>query len=159
MDAGLLNFDGVGFDLSANAAAPLAPWALRLMERAYFMPKGLGPDAFDCWGLVSFVQASELARPVKSYEAAYAEADFSAPGALDRLIRAEAQTWTRGDGSVGDVIVAARGRLATHVAVLCGAGRALHALDTAGIVITTLLGRAAVRRLLDYRIVGCVRPA
>ena len=61
-------------------------------------------------------------------------------------------------GEVGDVLVCARGQAATHVAVLCGAGRALQAIKPAGLICSALAGRIAVDRLLNMRIVGCVRP-
>lgn len=153
----MLRFDGDGFDLTPNATAPLAAWAPALQRRAWFQKKGDGPDAFDCWGLVAHVQAL-LGRPVRSYAAAYGLADFSRAGGLDRLIRAEAETWRAGAGEVGDVLVCARANAVTHVAVLCGAGSALHVLETAG-VLCTFLGARRVKRLLNMKVVGCVRPA
>lgn len=156
----VLDWSGRGFDLSANAAATLADWAPALQSRGRFVAKGEGPDAFDCYGLALFVQRL-IGRRAPSYAEFYAAADFGggANGALDRLIRAEAESWRASKpGDVGDVLVCARGNAATHVAILCGAGHALHALETAGLVCTRIVGRVAVTGLLNMRIVGCVRP-
>lgn len=153
----VLDWSGRGFDVSANAAAPIAPWAPALQARGHFAPKGDGPDAFDCWGLAAFVQRL-IGRAPPSYATLYSAADFARPAALDRLIRAEAEAWQAAPGDVGDILVCAKGGAATHVAVLCGGGHALHALETAGLVARPLLQRQRLTHVLDMKVVGCVRP-
>lgn len=155
-----LDWSGRGFDVSKAAASPIARWAPDLQAVGYFERKGEGPNAFDCWGLASFVQ-SLIGRPTRSYAQLYSKADFSRPGAIDRLMRAEADAFVASEpGEVGDILVCARGgQEATHVAILCGAGFVLHAVERVGLLVTELHSRTRLTHVLDKRVVGCVRPA
>lgn len=154
----LLDFSGRGFDLSANARAPLAPWATPL-QQARYEDYARGPDAFDCMGLVEWVQRL-IGRPVRDYATAYQAHPLTDTAALDAIIRAEVGAWrTAEPGDVGDVLVLGLGRRAHHVAILCGAGRAIHAHSSAGIAIKEIAGRRAVTRFENMRVYGVVAPA
>lgn len=149
---------GAGVDLTPNARAPLAAWALPLQRRGVFARMGRGPVEFDCMGIVTWVQA-EIGRAVRSYEELYRDLDITNTGAVDELVRAEVNAWCNvAAGGVGDVLVLGHGKRAHHVAVLCGAGRALHALEGSGIVIGEIEGRARVRRFAGMGVFGCVAP-
>lgn len=153
-----LYFDGRGFDLSLNAAAPLQPWAMPLQQRARYAEFGRGPDAFDCLGLVTHVQ-SIIGRPVPSYADLYRGLDIEDHESIDALIRAEAATWKEGAGAPGDVLVLGLAKRAHHVAVLCGAGRALHVSPRKAVTIEPIEGRRSVTRFAAMRIYGVVAPA
>lgn len=150
----LLRFDGAGFDLTANADAPLAPWANEIMALPY-EAEGRAPHAVDCMGVVEFVQA-RMGRAVRSYAELYRGAALSG---LDALIRDEALAWVPGTGDVGDVLIVGRQKLAYHVAVLCGAGHALQARSSYGVTIDRIDGRRDVRRFCGAAIYGLARPA
>lgn len=151
-----LDFTGAGLDLSANAHAPFAPWArdLELMALPYRF-EARPPDGVDCMAVVEFAQA-RLGRPVKPYASLYAA---HALDGLDRFIRAEVESWAQGEGDVGDVLVMGRGGLAHHVAVLCGAGHAIHARSSHGVTVDRIAGRRRVKRFCGARLYGVVRPA
>lgn len=156
--SGLL--DAAGVNVTPNATAPLAQWALDAFERGSFEVRGRGPDRFDCMGLAIWAQQF-VGRRVRSYLDLYAELNIRHTRAIDRLVRAEVDAWRPVEaGGVGDVLVLgnAGGRV-HHVAVLCGAGRAIHAVEAHGIMIQKIEGRRAVRRFAEMRIFGCVAPA
>lgn len=148
-----LHFDGRGFDLGANADAPLAPWAETLLALPY-RALGRAPEAVDCMGVVEFVQAA-LGRPLRCYAELYRD---SALEGIDALVRAELTQWIPGAGEVGDVLFVGRRGLAYHVAVLCGAGRALQARNGHGVTIDRIEGRRAVSRFCGAHIYGVARP-
>lgn len=150
----LLRFDGAGFDLTANADAPLAEWASELMALPY-RDEGRAPDAVDCMGVVEFVQA-RMGRALRSYAELYRGAALSG---LDALIRDEAQAWAPGTGAVGDVLIVGHRGLAHHVAVLCGAGHALHAQPRQGVSLVPIEGKRAAKRFAGAVIYGVARPA
>lgn len=152
-----LVYDGAGFDLSANAAAPLAPWARALQRAAHYEEFGRGPRGYDCLGIVGAALAA-MGRVMRDYRDAYAGVDIAAHDAVDEIIRAEAAAWQDGAGDVGDVLVLGSGRRAHHVAVLCGAGHALHARAIAGIKIEPIGGRKHVTRFAGMRLYGVGRP-
>jgi cell wall-associated NlpC family hydrolase len=144
-------------DLRANAHAPLAAWAAFLRGRP-FAPHGRGPDAFDCWGVVCWSQKI-LGRAVRSYAECYRDVGARARGDLDALIAAERATWReKPAGVVGDVVLCESAGLACHVAVLCGEGRALHALKGAGVVAQPFERRDSGIWLGAYRVVSVHEP-
>ena len=146
-------------NLTPNARAELAPWALAAFEHGHFERGGRGPIAFDCMGLATWAQA-QVGRRVRDYLDLYRDLDISARGDVNRLMRAEAEAWRNVDaGGVGDVLVLGSGDRAHHVAVLCGAGRAVHATEGGGVRIDTIEGRARVRRFFGMRVFACVSPA
>ncbi|HRO02389.1 MAG TPA: NlpC/P60 family protein [Terricaulis sp.] len=154
--SGHLQF-GAAFDLSRNAAAPLAAWAPPLFG-APFVDRAAGPDAFDCTGLVEWV-AALLGRRVRSYSEIYASVDCDAAAKRDAIIRAEAEAWRPGAGDVGDVLILGTGRRAHHVAVLCGAGRAMHASRAAGgVAYAEIVGRKRVRRVASHDLYAVLTP-
>jgi cell wall-associated NlpC family hydrolase len=144
-------------DLSANAHAPLAAWAAFLCGRP-FAKHGRGPAAFDCWGVVCWSQHL-LGRAVRSYAECYRDVSARARGDLDALIAAERATWLeKPAGGVGDVVLCESAGLNCHVAVLCGEGRALHALKGAGVVAQPLERRDGGIWLGAYRVVSVHEP-
>lgn len=146
-------------NLAPNSAAPLAAWAPQLQARGYFEDGGRGPDAFDCMGIALWVQRA-LGRLVRDYLELYAELDIRRTRDVDALFRAEAESWRQVDvGDVGDVLVLGSGHRAHHVAVLCGAGHALHAHRKNGVAIEPIMGRSRVTHFADMAVFGCVRPA
>lgn len=148
---------GATFDLSLNAAAPLAPWAPALFGKP-FEDRAVGPDAFDCTGLIEWVQAL-LDRRVRSYAEIYRAQDCDAKEKRDAIIRAEAEAWRAGTGDVGDVLILGTGQRAHHVAVLCGAGRALHASRAAGgVAYAEIMGRKRVRRVAGHNLYAVLTP-
>lgn len=149
---------GAGVNVAANAAAPLAQWALDAYARGVFAPRGRGPERFDCMGLALWAQPF-VGRAAASYLDLYEALDIHVTRDVDKLVRVEAESWKRAAGDVGDVLVLGSGKRVHHVAVLCGAGRAIHALEGAGIVIQKIDGRRDVRRFADMRVFGCVAPA
>jgi cell wall-associated NlpC family hydrolase len=155
--SGFLQF-GASFDLSLNAAAPLADWAPPLFGKP-FVDRAVGPDAFDCTGLVEWVQ-SALGRRVRSYAELYRAAECDGKDKRDAIIRAEGALWTPAPGDVGDVLILGTGRRAHHVAVLCGAGLALHASRAAcGVTYAEIEGRKQVRRVANHHLYAVLRPA
>lgn len=155
--SGFLQF-GASFDLSANATAPLADWAPMLFGKP-FVDRAVGPDAFDCTGLIEWVQAL-MGRPVRSYAELYRDVDCDAIDKRDAIIRAEGELWTPGTGDVGDVLILGTGRRAHHVAVLCGASRALHASrEACGVAYAEIEGRKRVRRVARHDLYAVLRPA
>lgn len=153
-----LDFETGAFDLSANAAAPLQAWAPEIQARARFEDGGQGPERFDCMGLALFVQRL-IGRPARDYADLYRGLDVADHDAVGKLIAAEAVIWEDAPGEPGDVLVLGTGRRAHHVAVLCGAGRALHALSGAGVKIEEIEGRRQVRRFAHMRLYGVGRPS
>lgn len=152
-----LAFDAA-FDLRPNAYAPLAPWAEPMLA-ARFAEFGRGPFEFDCMGVVEFVQA-KLQRTVRDYRACYEASTVGDANQVDQIIAAEMSAWRAVDeGNVGDVLVCGSGRRAHHVAVLCGAGRAVHAMRGAGVKIEAIEGKRAVTRFAGLRIYGVFTPA
>lgn len=146
-------------NVAPNWAAPLAEWAPEIQARGHFEDGGRGPESFDCMGIALWVQRI-LGRPVRDYLELYADLDIRRTQAVDALLRAEAEGWRNVEaGDVGDVLVLGSGRRAHHVAVLCGAGRALHAREDFGIRIEPIVGRARVTRFSDLAVFGCVRPS
>lgn len=144
-------------DLRANAAAPLAAWAVHARGRP-FADRGRGPDAFDCWGIVCWTQKL-LGRPVRSYADCYREATARARGDLAALIAAERDTWLEKQaGEVGDVLLCASAGMKCHVAVLCGDGRALHAVRGAGVLAQPIEPRFYSLWLGFYRVVSVHAP-
>lgn len=154
----VLDFDGVGFDLTLNARAPLQPWATDIQRRAHYEEYGRGPLGFDCMGLVSFVQ-NLIGRPAAEYSDLYRGVDLEDLEAIDALIRAESQSWRRAEGAPGDVLVLGHGGRAHHVAVLCGAGHALHVRAKKAVSIEELGLRRGVTRFSNLRLYGVVAPA
>jgi len=154
----LIDFDADSFDLSANAAAPLAPWARELQQRGHYAEFGAGPEAFDCLGLVCAVQRL-IGRAAPDYAALYRGLDVTDLDAIDQLMRTENSAWRAAAGAPGDVLVLGLGHRAHHVAVLCGAGRALQARRAKGITIDEIEGRRRVTRFCGMRLYGVVAPA
>lgn len=110
-------------------------------------------------GVVEFVQA-QLQRPVRDYRACYEASTVGDAEQVDQIIAAEMSAWRALDaGGVGDVLVCGSGRRAHHVAVLCGAGRAVHAQRGAGVKIDLIEGKRAVTRFAGLRIFGVFAPA
>lgn len=148
-----------GFDLSANARAPLAAWASPLFGLP-FADRGRGPGAFDCTGIVEHVQAM-LGRPIKPYAAHYSAAhvDAEQTAAFDRLIQSELAAYAPGAGEVGDILVMGSAGRAHHVGVLCGAGCVLQARVAQGVTIDKIEGRKRVQRVGGLWLYDVVRPA
>jgi cell wall-associated NlpC family hydrolase len=148
---------GASVNVAPNLAARLAPWALALQARGRFEDGGRGPDAFDCMGLAVYAQAL-VGRAARDYLDLYEDLDIRATGDVDALMRAYGAAWVDVHaGDVGDVLVLGSGRRAHHTAVLCGAGRAIHANAGAGLTIGELGGRI-VQRFAGMSVFGLVRP-
>lgn len=145
-------------NVTANARAPLAQWALDVLDAGRFERGGRGPIAFDCMGLATWAQ-HQVGRAARDYLELYRDLNIRAVRDVNQLLRAESEAWRNVDaGGVGDVLVLGHGRIAHHVAVLCGGGRAVHALEGAGIRIDEIEGRAQVRKFAGMRVFGCVSP-
>lgn len=155
----MLTAPAEGFDLSANARAPLADWAPPLRGLP-FEDRGRGPHGFDCTGVMEFVQAL-LGRPIKAYAEHYSAAhvDAEQTAAFDRLIQSELAAYAPGAGEVGDILILGSGGRAHHVAVLCGAGHLIHARPGAGVSIEPIEGRKRVRRAARLWLYNVLRPA
>lgn len=156
---GVVMTPGAAVNLTPNARAPLAAWAVQACDGGHFERGGRGPIAFDCMGLVTWAQA-QIGRRVRDYLDLYRELDIKRRGDVNQLMRAEAEAWRNVDaGGVGDVLVLGSGDRAHHVAVLCGGGYAAHATSSRGLLCEKIEGRARVSRFSGMRIFACVSPA
>lgn len=149
---------GVGVNLAANAAAPIAVWAEPLQRRGWYEPRGRGPLGFDCLGVALWVQGF-LGRRLRDYVDCYRDLDITRTGDIEALFAAESDAWRNVEaGAPGDVLLLGRAH-AHHVAVLCGAGRALDVAPEIGVRIFEIEGRASVVKAGGLKVFGCVRPA
>ncbi len=95
---------------------------------------------------------------IAQHEAAFGVSRTPTRG-RDAIIRAEAEAWRAGTGDVGDVLILGTGQRAHHVAVLCGAGRALHASRAAGgVAYAEIMGRKRVRRVAGHNLYAVLTP-
>lgn len=95
--------------------------------------RDLGRDASgcDCWGLVRLVLAGEHGIDLPSYADSYTSPDEHQEIAGLISGACSSTAWRPVDGVRDfDVLVFRRGRLDTHVGLVCGRGRMLHMAGT-----------------------------
>lgn len=94
-----------------------------------YVDRGRGPDGWDCYGLVYYVNNFHLGRPVPSYWLSYPSATDD--DHVQSAIAYHCREWVeveRGDIAVGDTLVFNLHGLPVHCGIVYDAGRMLHCL-------------------------------
>lgn len=112
-------------------------WAVQYIGRPW-VNGAQGPDEFDCWGLVRFIQREHFGRTLPAV-------DIDAMDLRDvaRALQAhdERANWSRAESPAdGDAVLLAHARYPSHVGVWLDAdgGGLLHCVQGAGVIFNTL---------------------
>lgn len=127
-------------------------WAIEYIGKEWVSGAN-GPDAFDCWGLVRYIQKIQFQRelPIINVDADDIRAVVKAFTTHDELTK-----WTLQDSALnGDCVLMSQGHEPTHVGIWIDVdgGGILHAVKGAGVVFSN----AASLRLMGYNLLGIYR--
>lgn len=113
----------------------MSHWATQYIGRPWVYGKA-GPDEFDCWGFVRYIQREHFG--VEMPEVAVADRHDWRNSAQQLAEHDERKHWTRVVQPVeGDVVLMARNRLPTHIGLWVAANGTLgvlHCLEGAGVL-------------------------
>lgn len=124
-------------------------WAMNYLGKPWVSGKQ-GPDAFDCWGLVRYVQRWHYNRELSEI---HVDADNVRAVVKEFTSHNERQNWQAVDAPQdGDCLLLSQSKEPTHVGVWLDVdgGGLLHAVKGTGVVFSS---RANIK-LMGYNILG-----